>query len=224
MMRSLFGRKNDTEEIRKTPEERGPLQVGIGGALDLDMLTLQAALAGKDVSIDLPDLSTFVVAGIGQTMLDADMQLTRYYDDEDRMVQVMGAPDCGPEDIVDATLFVPWDSVVPASRADWVEWTGPGGLLGATSYDADGILFQRFWGDGDGHMDLVEFTEEVDADGMKRQIHQRCMLYARPLGSNTREMLLILTQRDLSGKAAEGGESIEFMLGYGLNAADVKRV
>ena len=223
-MRSFFKRDKPEDTKRKPPEERGPLRVGIGGAIDVDMLSLQASLVGKQTAIELPDLSTFVVAGIGQTMLDADMQLTRYYDDEDRMVQVMGSPNCGPEDIVDATLFVPWDSVVPASRSDWLQWTGPRGLLGATHYDADGIVYQRFWGDGDGHMDLVEFTEEVDADGMRREIHQRCMLYARPLGSTMREMLLILTQRDLSGKAAEGGESIEFMIGYGLNVADVRRV
>jgi len=224
-MDRLFGRRGRGEEKKHLPEERGPLQVGIRGALSVDTLSLQASLAGQEPSMQLPDVSTFVIAGIGQSMLDADMQLTRYYDDEDRMIQVMGAPACGPEDIVDTTLFLPWDSVVPASRADWTRWTGPEGCLGLPTYDAEGTLFQRFWGDGDGRTELVEFIEEVEAaEGPRREIHQKCMLYARPLGPVAREMLLILTQRDLSGKGSESGASIEFMLGYGLSVADVRRV
>ena len=49
------------------------------------------------------------------------------------------------------------------------------------------------------------------------------MLYARPLG-RTQEMLLINIERDLAQRTAREGGSIEFMLGYGLGPADVRRV
>ena len=222
MMGRLFGRGKE-EEKAPEPDERGPLAVAIGQAIEIDDLTLQASLAGKTCALEIPSINPFIVAGIGQTMLDADMQLTRYYDDEDRMIQVMGAPGCSIEEAIDVSFYMPWDSVVPAGKSDLDEWTGPSGMLGLPTYDADGILFQRFWGDGDGRMALVEFVEEVEADGVTREIHQKSMLYARDLGG-LNEMLLILTQRDLKGRAAQGGASIEFMIGYGVNSADVKRV
>lgn len=223
MIGGLFGRGKKEEEKTPEPVERGPLAVAIGQAIEIDDLTLQASLAGRPCALEMPSINPFIVAGIGQTMLDADMQLTRYYDDEDRMIQVMGAPGCSIEEAVDVSFYMPWDSVVPAGRSDWDEWTGPNGMLGLPTYDADGIVYQRFWGDGDGRMALVEFVEEVEADGVTREIHQKSMLYARDLGG-INEMLLILTQRDLKGHAAEGGASIEFMIGYGINSADVKRV
>lgn len=222
MMDRLFGRGR-REEKTPEPEERGPLAVAIGQAIEIDDITLQASLAGRDCAMPMPSINPFLVAGIGQTMLDADMQLTRYYDNEDRMIQIMGHTGCSIEEAVDVSFYMPWDSVVPAGRSDWDEWTGPNGALGLPTYDADGILYQRFWGDGDGRMALVEFVEEVEADGTKREIHQKSMLYARDLGG-LNEMLLILTQRDLKGHAADGGASIEFMIGYGVNSADVKRV
>jgi len=223
MMGGLFGRGKKEEEKAPEHKERGPLAVAIGQAIEIDDLTLRASLAGRECAMDVPSINPFIVAGIGQTMLDADMQLTRYYDDDDRMIQVMGAPGRSIEEAVDVSFYMPWDSVVPASHRDWEEWTGPNGLLGMTTYDADGILYQRFWGDGEGRMALVEFIEEVEADGVTREIHQKSMLYARDLGGLD-EMLLILTQRDLKGRASEGGSSIEFMIGYGINSADVKRV
>jgi len=223
MMDRLFGRSRKDEAPAHEPVERGPLSVAIGQAIEIDDLTLQASLAGRPCAMEFPSINPFIVAGIGQTMLDADMQLTRYYDDEDRMIQVMGAPGCSIEEAVDVSFYMPWDSVVPASRADWDEWTGPRGMLGLATYDADGILFQRFWGDGDGRMELVEFVETVETGDGKREIHQKSMLYARDL-SGVNEMLLILTQRDLEGRASQGGASIEFMIGYGVNSADVKRV
>ena len=219
-----FGKKRGQEPEKPKHEEKGPLRAAIGSVLKVDTLNLQVALSGAEPSLTLPDISTFVVAGIGQSMLEADMQLTRYYDDRDNMIQVMGAPGCGPEDIVDMTVFVPWDSVVPASKSDWDYWTGPNGVLGDIRYDADGIVFDRFWGDGNGRMALVEFTETVEADGMERDLHQRTMLYARDLGHNTREMLLILTQRDLNARSQQHGASVEFMIGYGLGLDDVATV
>ena len=170
----------------------------------------------------LPAGGPFIVAAHGEARLDADMVLHRYYDEEHRLLQVMAPPGAGSEGVVDVSLYQPWDSVTPMSEAEWERWTGPRGLIGAPYYDADGIVFQRFWGEGDGRVDLVEFTEDVDDGETKRVIHQRCMLYARPVGA-IEEMLLIGIERDLAA-GARHGSSVEFMIGYGLAAADIRRV
>ncbi len=164
-----------------------------------------------------------IVAAYGEAQLEAGMVLSRYYDADDTILQVLSASASQGDDLLDVSLYRPWDSVVPAGPADWARWRGPAGLIGQPRYDADGLLFKRFWGDGAERADLVEFVETVDDGGSRRDIHQSCMLYARPLGQ-AREMLLINIERDLSRGASSEGASVEFIIGYGLMAADVRRL
>jgi hypothetical protein len=160
---------------------------------------------------------------VGTAQLGGGTELTRYYDDGNRMLQVLAAPGGGPETITDVSLYAPWDSVVPGGAGEWARWTGSRGLIGAPEYDADGILFERFWGTGEDHAELVEFVETVDDGERQRRIHQRCMLYARQVGT-AQEMLLLNIESDLDAAARREGSSIEFLIGYGLGVADVHRV
>ncbi len=218
MIRSLFGRKDP-----EPPKELGPLRCAIGGALQIDTLGLQAALISGEPAMGAPAGGDFIVSAVGTARLDGSSELTRYYDDHHRMVQVMAAPGGGEDTINDVSIYAAWDSVVPAGSQEWARWTGPNGLIGAAQYDADGILFDRFWGAGDDHADLVEFVETVDDGGEQRQIHQRCMLYSRPVGRGE-EMLLLNIERDLAAGAQAQGSAIAFMIGYGISVADVSRV
>lgn len=205
------------------PSERGPLAVGIGGAIQIDFLSLEADTLGADPAMALPKSSAMIISAYGEVRLDAATVLSRYYDDEHRMLQILSSSGAPGDAITDVTYYVPWDSVVPASQQEWDRWTGNAGLIGQVAYDADGIAFQRFWGDGPGRAQPVEFIEEVDDGAASRSIHQTCMLYHRPLGA-VREMLLINVERDLATGHARAGASIEFLVGYGLEPADVRRV
>ena len=218
MIGRLFGRRETKADL---PPELGPLAVAIGGALDLDTLGLEASLSGGQPAMGAPVGGAFLVAAVGTAQLDADNHLTRYYDEENRMLQVVAPP--GDGRAVDLSLYAPWDSVVPAARGDWAAWTGPAGRIGASTYDADGLMFDRYWGEGQGHAALVEFVETVADGTANRRIHQRCMLYSRAVGAGE-EMLLINIERDLDDRAVREGAAIEFLIGYGLGAADVRRV
>ncbi|KKB78011.1 hypothetical protein VW35_12915 [Devosia soli] len=215
-----FGRKNET---RLLPVERGPLAVGIGGALDLDLLSLEANALGGDPAMPLPVSGPFIVAAYGEAKLDAATVLSRYYDEEHRMIQTMSGGGKPGDAVEDISFYHPWDSVVPSGPNEWSRWTGPQGLIGLADYDADGILFRRFWGEGPDRAPLVEFVEQVDDGEAVRSIHQTCMLYYRPLGQS-REMLLINVERDLGERERQTGSSVEFLIGYGLTPADVRRV
>jgi len=221
MIFNLFGGGRDKE--RKFARERGPLLCAVGGAFEIDTLGLQASLVAGAPAIAVPPGGPFIVAAVGTAKLDATSELTRYYDDDNRILQVIAAPGGGPDTIVDVSLYTPWDSVVPGGSGEWQRWTGPRGLIGAPEYDADGIVYQRYWGEGDDHAALVEFVETVDDEETVRRIHQRCMLYARPVGSGE-EMLLLNVEQDLDVQASAQGSSIEFLIGYGLGVADVQRV
>lgn len=222
MIGRIFGWGSDSGK-KDLPAEHGPLGVAIGGGIDIDTLSLQAHLAGAQTAMPVPSGGMMIVAAYGEAQLDAGMVLSRYYDADNTILQVLSSSASQGDDLLDVSLYRPWDSVVPAGPADWARWRGPSGLIGQPRYDADGFLFERFWGDGAGRSDLVEFVETVDDGESRRDIHQSCMLYARPLGA-AREMLLINIERDLSRGASSQGASVEFIIGYGLMAADVRRL
>ena len=219
MIMGLFGggKKDDL------PKECGPLAVTLGGAIVLDTLGLQAGLAAGTPALDPPAGGTLIVAAIGTAELDANTTLTRYYDHDDQILQVMASPGGGREAVTDVSLYRPWDSVTPMTSAEWDRWIGRHGLVGQPEYDADGIIFARYWGEGASRVDLVEFSEDIDDGETTRAIHQQCMLYARPIGP-VEEMLLINIERDIGEGASRQGGSVEFMIGYGLALADVQRV
>ena len=219
MIMGLFGGGKKDE----LPEEHGPLAVALGGAIELDTLGLQAGLAAGEPALPPPAGGTMIVEAIGTAKLDGATTLTRYYDDDDQILQVMAAPGGGRETITDVSLYRPWDSVTPMTSTEWQRWTGPNGLVGQPEYDADGIMFARYWGEGAGRVDLVEFSEDIDDGETARSIHQQCMLYARPIGP-VEEMLLINIERDIGEGVSRQGGSVEFMIGYGLAPADVRRV
>lgn len=220
MIRGLFGRGKAAPDL---PPERGPLACAIGGALQIDTLAVQAALAGAQPAMEPPTGGAFIVAAIGTARLDGASELTRYYDDDGQILQVIAPFGGGPDTIADLSFYRSWDSVLPAGQGEWARWTGSRGLIGAARYDADGIVYDRYWGDGEGRADLVEFTETVDDGESRRDIHQRCMLYARALGGID-EMLLINIETELGSVARREGSAIEFLIGYGLGPADVVRV
>ncbi|MFT7574202.1 MAG: hypothetical protein ACI9XZ_000566 [Alphaproteobacteria bacterium] len=219
MIMGLFGSSKKDE----LPEERGPLAVALGGAVELDTLGLQASLAAGDPALPPPTGGPMVISAIGTAQLDATTTLTRYYDDDDQILQVMASPGGGRETITGVSLYRPWDSVTPMTRSEWERWTGPNGFVGQPEYDADGIMFARYWGEGAGRVDLVEFSEDINDGDTARSIHQQCMLYARPIGS-VEEMLLINIERDIGENVSQQGGSVEFLIGYGLASADVQRV
>lgn len=220
MIRSLFGGRDRKPDL---PPERGPLRCAVGGAFEIDMLGVEASLSAGQPAMGPPKGGAFIVSAIGTARLDGANELTRYYDDDHRMLQVIAPPGSGPEAIADVSLYAPWDSVVPGGAGEWARWTGTDGLVGAPTYDADGIMFARYWGTGNEHTDLVEFVETIDDGEGQRQIHQRCMLYSRAVGAGE-EMLLLNIESDLGHIARQEGASIEFLIGYGLGVADVHRV
>ena len=224
MIRNLFGGFGATPRSEpEAPMGRGPLDLAIGHAVEIDVLALQSDLLDAEPAMGPPEGGAFVVAAYGTASMDADTVLHRYYDANHRMVQVLAPPGGGEADVLDVSLYAPWDSVAPMGRAEWDRWTGSAGMIGAPEYDADGILYRRFWGEGEERVPLVEFVEEVEDDEERRSIHQRCMLYARPVG-RVAEMLLINIERDLADRSRSEGASVEFLIGYGLGPADLRRV
>ena len=220
MIGRFFKRGTNDESL---PRERGPLELAIGHAVEIDTLGIQAEMAAGEPAMGPPEGGPFIVAAHGVAPLDADTELHRYYDNDHRLLQAIVPVGGTQADVQDVSLYVPWDSVAPMSRSEWQRWTGSDGLIGQANYDADGIHFTRYWGEGPDRAPLVEFTETVEDGETTRRIHQRCMLYSRPVGAGE-EMLLINIERDLDDRSVAEGSSIEFLIGYGLGPADLRKV
>jgi hypothetical protein len=83
-----FGGNKDEKPL---PKELGPLNVAIGGAFEIDFLSLEADALGGEPAMPLPRSGPFIIAGYGEVSLDAATVLSRYYDEENRMIQVMSS-------------------------------------------------------------------------------------------------------------------------------------
>lgn len=142
----------------------------------------------------------------------------RFYTDDDIMFQAV-SNDRDGQDITDVTLFAPWESTYPGSAAERPAWRA---RLSAPSFSADGLPeYRRFWfGDSAPVQDPVSYWEDLhdDRDGIvDRRIFQTCMLFARDLPGDGRELLLAIDQETESGDV-----SFEIMLGVALELAEFR--
>jgi len=188
--------------------------VTVGRTVVLDPLAWRRLGPGAAFSLDR---DTLEITAQGLIKLDAGGYVHRFYTDDHIMLQVVSEDPEGtqPDDF---TLFAPWSSRYPDNAQAKSEWLS---RLGAASFKEPGLPeFQRFWfAEEPGVQSPVSFWEEIfdDREASKpyARIFQRCMLFAREIGDEGRELLLAIAQE------TEGGElSHEIMIGAPLGVAE----
>ncbi len=212
-LKGLFGGSGEPA----APEyPTGPFGLSIGRAIAAD--TMRLRLEEGRLAMKLPP-ETLVVTGHGVATLDASGLIHRYYSDDHAMLQTLCVGGISDDCIREITLYHLWDEFVPGSPAEWAAWDGQGGRIGAATFEAEGLRFERVWGEAStAWVAPAEFTEEViDNEGGRKTIHQKIMPYRREIGPLV-ETLLIAVERDI---ASSDRGSITFMVGYGLARADV---
>lgn len=216
--KSMFG--GSEPEPPKATSAAGPCGLSLGRAVTLD--TMRLRIDEKLLARGVPT-ETVIITGHGVANLDGTALIHRYYDDANTMLQILcEGGGTGDESIREITLYHPWDEVVPTTSAEWDGWVAHGGRIGQAKFEADGLSFDRVWGEpGTAWVAPAEFTETITVDdGSARTIHQRIMPYRREIG-DTVETLLIAVERDI---ASSDPGSVTFMIGYGLSLADVTAV
>ncbi len=213
-LKGLFGDPEPQVDLRS-----GPFGLGLGRAAALD--TMRLRLEEPRLARGLPP-ATLVISAHGTASLDGDGAIHRYYDDAGAMLQVLCVGGTGDEHVREVTIYHPWDEVVPQGDAEWRTWAGEGGRIGQATFEADGFLFHRVWGESATNwVAPAEFTETIAAaGGSETRLHQRIMPYRREVGAET-ETLILAVERDL---ASDDRGSITFMIGYGLARVDVTPV
>jgi hypothetical protein len=211
MFGKLFGRK-DEAAVNALPIVRN---ITLGRTVWLD--TLAWRRLGPELKFPL-DRDTLQITAQGLVELNEGGFVHRFYTDDHAMFQAV-SDDREGRSVNDVTIFVPWSSGYPGSRADRTQW---GERLRARSFTAPGLpSYQRSWfGDEAERQEPVSFWEEVhdDRDGVAdRRIFQTCMLFARDLPGEGRELLLAIEQGDEANEM-----SFEFMLGVALELGEFK--
>jgi hypothetical protein len=210
VFRKLFGGGRGADDTPAIPVVRN---VTIGRSVRLDPLAWRRL--GGDTAFRI-DTDVLDVVAQGRINLGADGYVHRFYTNDDLMLQMV-SPDAEGLQADDFTLFTPWASAYPPDGAARRRWADQ---LRARTFQQDGLpVFRRFWfGDEDERQDPVSFWETVydDRSGADfRKIYQTCMLFARDLPGEGRELLLAIEMEP------EGGDlTHEIMVGIPLNVGE----
>ncbi len=211
MFSRLFGRKEPAPESA-LPAIRN---VTLGRTVWLDPLAWKQF--GSDTKFPL-DRDTLEITAQGLVDLKDGGFVHRFYTDDHVMFQAVSDDRAGQR-LTDVTIFVPWDSAYPGGRADRDAW---GKRLRARSFNAAGLPeYHRFWfGDEAESQEPVTFWEELhdDRDGVPdRKIFQTCMLFARDLPGEGRELLLAIEM-----ETEDREVSFETMIGVPLEVGEFR--
>ncbi|MDB5456071.1 MAG: hypothetical protein JWP92_1656 [Caulobacter sp.] len=211
MFNRFFGRKGEAPDSA-LPAIRN---ITLGRTVMLD--TLAWRRFGDALRFPL-DRDTLIITAQGLVELSDGGFVHRFYTDDDMMFQAV-SNDREGQDVTDITVFAPWDSAYPGGRSDRDAWLR---RLRAPSFTAEGLPeYRRLWfGDEAAEQAPVTFWEDVhdDRDGVPdRRIFQTCMLFARDLPGDGRELLLALEMEPQGGDV-----SFEIMLGVPLELGEFK--
>jgi hypothetical protein len=208
MFGKLFGRGGG-RETSGLPVVRN---VTIGRSVRLDPLAWRRL--GPDARFRL-DTDVLPIVALGR-IETSDGYVQRLYSDDDVMLQMV-SPDPDGLQPEDHTLFIPWSSAWPPDAAARRRWAD---RLRARTFTDEGLPeYRRFWfGDADPRQEPVSFWESVYDDREMtsvRRIYQTCMLFARDLPGEGRELQLALEMEP------EGGDlTHEVMVGIPLDTGE----
>jgi len=210
VFRKLFGGGKDQAAEPAIPVVRN---ITIGRTVRLDPLAWRRL--GQEAKFQL-DTDALGIVAQGSIDLGADGWVHRFYTEDDVMLQMV-SPDPEGRQADDFTLFRPWSSAYPPDARARREWADR--LRAASFTDDDLPQYRRFWfGDADERQDPVSFWERVydDRSGRAaRRIYQTCMLFARDLPGEGRELLLAIEMEP------EGGDlTHEIMVGIPLDVGE----
>ena len=210
IFRGLFGGRSGGEDDQVIPVVRN---VTIGRTVRLDPLAWRRLGEGAKFRLDTDVLE---IVAQGRISLGADGFVHRFYTEDDMMLQMV-SPDAAGQQADDFTLFGPWSSDYPPDDAAKRRWADR--LRARTFTGPDLPEYRRFWfGEADERQEPVSFWETVydDRSGLNfRKIYQTCMLFARDLPGEGRELLLALEMEP------EGGDlTHEVMVGIPLNVGE----
>jgi hypothetical protein len=210
IFRKLFGGGREAADAPGVPIVRN---VTIGRSVRLDPLAWRRL--GSEARFRL-DHDVISITAQGRIDLGADGFVHRFYTDDHLMLQMV-SPDPEGQGAEDFTLFAPWSSAYPPDARAKRVW---GDRLRARTFEAEDLPpYRRYWfGDVDERQDPVSFWEEIydDRSGRDaRRIYQTCMLFARDLPGEGRELLLAIEMEPAGGDLTH-----EVMVGIPLDIGE----
>jgi len=211
MWKKIFG-SSETEA-----PARWPFDLRKGAMVEFDRFTFSMLPEGALFS-EMPLSQPVETRGFVD--LGGNVRLHRFYLSDDVWIQAKSTNSDDDAAVDDLKVFMFFETKTPTTQAGLEAIAGRSSPLGKFTYEYQGKVFQRVWGDGEERADLVEFSEDVYAGNdtmLEYSTVHRAMLYERPLaGSQKMEYLLV------SVEETGGDVCVVFSVGLDLTPADFK--
>ncbi|HEY9217314.1 MAG TPA: DUF2491 family protein [Phenylobacterium sp.] len=214
MFDKLFGSgKKPAEAVPSVPTVRN---VTIGRTVVLDPLIWRRH--GDDLRFAL-DRDTLEIVAQGLIRLEDGAWVHRFYTSDDIMLQAV-ADDREGQLANDFTVFIPWSSDYPSGSTARRVWNE---RLRAPYFEDEGLpVYKRFWfGDEAADQAPVTFWEDVyderGAAAPSSRVFQTCMLFARDLPGESRELLLAIAVEPEKGDLTH-----DVMIGLPIGVGEFK--
>lgn len=197
-LKSKFGK---AEEIPPTEQFYTPLRIGLHSTITIETVDLLGLTTEFHPDFKLPN-GTLDVVAISTIDNDPD-KIYRVsavdHDETPYIVQLVGSydPRSGEQDITEAMFFQQISDYEPLTQE---EWDGVAGKLGATTYEVNGLTYERVWGEEqDGVIDLFVFNENAVALDGESKYTLNQMLFGREVtnfDAKTTEFVLMSVEEE----------------------------
>ncbi|WP_062269644.1 DUF2491 family protein [Endozoicomonas arenosclerae] len=177
MIFDLFRKKKADD---KEPSLPAPLNLRLGGAVELDLLPFQ--MIQQQLNLTLPS-GVQTIEAIGIIDLGGGASLCRFYTADDGFFQISTTGGFETQHINDIKLFVFEQTENLASQSGVNLWAGENGKIGQTGFTLNTTQYERVWdSEVTGKIEPVQFTETVyssDKNTATYDVDHLAMLYQR---------------------------------------------
>lgn len=189
---------------RKKPIKELPLDIRLGGIVDLDALETRFTLNRDNFKMKIPRTLKGYITAIGEVQLDHDLQIYNVYVSEnidDREPMFTLKIELVNNVISVAKIFTVFEKVYPSTVKDWEEWLDGDAdnypYLGGLEFGIQsGEIFKRVWESGVEEVVRTKFIENVSKEDSHIETLNIVSLYGRELDNGEIEYLYLSNIED----------------------------
>lgn len=193
-----------TREKPKKPFTNLPLDIRIGGIVDLTSIQSRLILNRDNFEMNAPETLKGYIIAIGEIKLDDELQIFNIYvseniDDKESAFTLKIEILNGLISIV--KVFTPYETVYPETVKDWEEWLDGDeenypNIGGLEFFTKTGVKYNRVWEDGIEETVRTKYIESITKDEEHKDTLNIVSLYGKELNNKEIEYLFVSNIED----------------------------
>jgi len=189
---------------RKKPIKELPLDIRLGGIVDLEALQKRFEANKKNFNMNIPHTLKGYITAIGEVQLDDDLQIYNIYISEniDSKTPIFTLKIELIDNVISvAKIFTLFEKIYPSTVKDWEKWLDGdadnypyiGGLIFTLQ---SGVKYKRVWKQGVEEVVRTKFIENISQEGSHIETLNIVSLYGRELDNGEIEYLYLSNIED----------------------------